>query len=82
MAKLESVEVALVPCHLINNNYEQASKVLFTFVPHKQLEQVNTIPRHSFTMLKTTNTEFSSIQVWFNYQNSKQLEIEGNVSMA
>ena len=79
MAKLESVEVA---CHLINNNYQQASKVLFTFVPHKQLEQVSTIPRHSFTMLKTTNTEFSSIQVWFNYQNSKQLEIEGNVSMA
>ena len=46
MAKLESVDVALVPCHLINENYQQASKVLFTFVPHKQLEQIITIARH------------------------------------
>ena len=35
--KLESVEVALVHCNLVNNNYPQASKVLFTFVPNKQL---------------------------------------------
>ena len=30
--KLESVEVILVHCNLVNNNYQQASKVLFTFV--------------------------------------------------
>ena len=35
--KLESVEVVLVHCNLVNNNYPQASKVLFTFVPNKQL---------------------------------------------
>ena len=34
--KLESVEVVLVHCNLVNNNYQQASKVLFTFVPDKQ----------------------------------------------
>ena len=34
--RLESVEVALVHCNLVNNNYQQASKVLFTFVPNKQ----------------------------------------------
>ena len=34
--KLESVEVVLVPYNLKNNNYQQASKVLFTFVPNKQ----------------------------------------------
>ena len=32
--KLESVEVVLVHCNFINNNYQQASKVLFTFVPN------------------------------------------------
>ena len=36
--KLESVEVVLVHCNLVNNNYQQASKVLFTFVPNKQFE--------------------------------------------
>ena len=33
--KLESAEVALVHCNLVNNNYQQASKVLFTYVPYK-----------------------------------------------
>ena len=33
--KLESVEVVLVHCNLVNNSYRQASKVLFTFVPNK-----------------------------------------------
>ena len=33
-------------------------------------------------MLDTTDTEFSSIEVWFTNQNSKQLEIEDNVNMA
>ena len=34
--KLESVEVVLVHCNLVNNNYQQALKVLFTCVPNKQ----------------------------------------------
>ena len=74
--KLESVEVVLVHCNLVNNSYQQASKVLFTFVPNKQFEQLITIAPHSLTMLNTTNTEFSSIEVWFTDQNSKQLEIK------
>ena len=56
--KLESVEVVLLHCNLVNNSYQQASKVLFTFVPNKQFGQLITISPHSLTMLKTTNTEF------------------------
>ena len=37
--KLESVEIVLVHCNLVNNNYQKASKVLFTFVPNKQFGQ-------------------------------------------
>ena len=33
--KLESFEIVLVHC-ILSNNYQQASKVLFTFVPNKQ----------------------------------------------
>ena len=79
--KLESVEVALVHCNLVNNNHQQASKVLFTFVPSKQFGQLINISPHSLTMLSTTNTEFSSIEVWFTDQNSEPLEIEDNVNM-
>ena len=35
VTKLESFEVVLVHCSLVNGNYQQASKVLFTFVPNK-----------------------------------------------
>ena len=63
--KLETVEVVLVHRNLVNNNYQQASKVLFTFVPDVQFGHIITIAPHSLTMLKTTNSEFQSIKVWF-----------------
>ena len=37
--KLESVEVVLVHCNLVENDYQNTSKVLFSFVPNKQFEQ-------------------------------------------
>ena len=33
--RLENVEVVLVHCNLVNNSYQQALRVLFTFVPNK-----------------------------------------------
>ena len=78
---LESVEVVLVHCNLVNNIYQQASKVLFTFVPNKQFGQLITIETHVLTMLKTTNTEFQSIQVWFTDQNNRPLEIEDSLNI-
>ena len=35
--RLENAEVVLVHCNLVSNSYQQASRVLFTFVPNKQL---------------------------------------------
>ena len=61
--KLETVEVVLAHCNLVNNNYQQASKVLFTFVPNKQFGQLITITLQSPTMLKTTNTEFPFTEI-------------------
>ena len=64
-----------------NNSYQQGPKVSFTFVPNKQFGQLITISPHLLTMLKTTNTEFQSIQVWFTDQNNRPLEIEDNVNI-
>ena len=79
--RLETVEVVLVHCNLVNHNYQQASEVLFTFVLNKQFGQLITITPHSLTMLKTTNAEFSFIEVWFTDQNNRPLEIEDNVNI-
>ena len=58
--KLESAEIVLVYHNLVNNNYQQASKVLFTFVPNKQFGQIIIISPHSLTVLNTKN-----IEAWF-----------------
>ena len=81
MPKSESAEVVLIHCNLVNNNFQQASKVSFTFVPNKQFGQLINIVPYSLTMLSTTNTEFLFIEVWVTDQNSKPLEIEDSVSL-
>ena len=79
--KLESAEVVLMHCNLVNNSYQQASKVLFTFVPNKQFIQLITVLPHLLTMLKTTNAELQSIQVCFTDQNNRPLEKEDSVNV-
>ena len=51
--KLESVEVVLVHCNLVKNDYQHTSKVLFSFVPNKQFGQLINISPHSLTMMNT-----------------------------
>ena len=79
--RLEAVEVVLVRCNLVNNNYQKASKVLFTFVPKKQFGKLITITLYSPKMLKTTNLELSFIEIWFTDENNRPLEIEDNVNI-
>ena len=79
--KWESVEVVLVHCNLVKNDYQHTSKVLFSFVPNKQFGQLINISPHSLTMMNTVNTEFSFVEVWFTDQASKALEIEDNVNL-
>ena len=80
--RLENVEVILVHCNLVNNSYQQHSRVLFTFVPNKQYGQLISISPHSLIFLKTMNTEFSEIDIWFTDQNNNALEIEANVNIS
>ena len=79
--KLESVEVVLVHCNLVKNDYQHTLKVLFSFVPNKQFGQLINILLHSLTMMNTVNTESSFVEVWFTDQVSKALEIEDNVNL-
>ena len=80
--RLENIEEVLVHCNLVNNSYQQASRVLFAFVPNKQYGQLISISPHSLVFLKTINTEFSEIEVWFTDQNNNDLETEDNVNIS
>ena len=79
--KLEYVEVILVHCNLVKNDYQHISKFLFTLTPTKQFGQLINISPHSLTMMNTVNTEFYFVAVWLTDQISKALEIEDNVNL-
>ena len=73
LLKPKFVEVVLINYNLVNNNYSQASKVLFTFVPDKQFDQLTTIAPHSLTMLKLLIQNLNSLK------NGLQVKIIGHL---
>ena len=68
---LEITEVVLVYCNIVNNDYQQDSWVLYTFVPNKSFGSLLEIFPTNHIFLKTFNSEFQNIEVWFTDQNSK-----------
>ena len=79
--KLESIDLVLVHFNLVNNSYQQASQVLFTFVPNTKYGQLISVSPETLIMLKTVNTEFSFIEIWFTHQDNRPLEIEDSVNI-
>ena len=78
---LEITEVVLVHCNIVNNDYQQDSRVLYTFVPNKPFGNLLEITPTNFISLKAFNSEFQTIEVWFTYQNIQPLEIEGRINL-
>ena len=73
---LEITEVVLVHCNMVNNDYQQDSRVLYTFVPNKSFASLLDISPSNNIFLKTFNSEYDEIVVRFTDQNSQPLEIE------
>ena len=73
---LEITEVILVHCNIMNNDYQQDSRVLYTFVPNKPFGSLLEISPTNHIFLNTFNSEYNEIKAWFNDQNSKPLEME------
>ena len=63
MYHLEITEIVLMHCNIVNNNYQQDSRVLCTFVPNKSFGQLLDISTKNFISLKTFNSEFLFIEV-------------------
>ena len=78
---LEFTEVVLVHCNIVNSDYQQDSRVLYTFVPNKPFGSLLEIAPTNFVPLKTFNSEFQTIEVWFTHQNSQPLEIEDVINL-
>ena len=81
MPHLEVVELVLVHCNLVNNDYQQVSRILYTFVPNKIFGSLLEISPTNHVLLKTFNFEFQEVKIWFTDQTSKPLELEDKINI-
>ena len=78
---LEITEVVLAHFNIVNNNYQQDSRVLYIFIPNKLFGQLLDISSKYFTFLTLFHLEFSYIEVWFTDPNCKPVEIQGKINI-
>ena len=76
---LEITEV--VRCKIVSNDYQQDSRVLYTFVPNKLFDSLLEISLANHVFLKTFNSQFQTIEVWFTDQNSQPLKMEDRINL-
>ena len=77
----EITEVALVLCNIVNNDSQQDSRIFCKFVTNKLFGQLLDISPKNFISLKSFNSGFLPIKVWFTYQNSKPPETEDKINI-
>ena len=79
---LEVVELVLVHCNLVNNDYQQDSRILHTFIPNKAFGNLLEVSPKNHIFLKTFNSEFQEIKIWFTDQTSVPLQLEDKINVA
>ena len=78
---LEIAEFILIHCNIVDNNYQQNSRILYTFVPNKPFASLLEVSPSSHIFLKTLNSEFQEIKVWFTDQSNNPLEVEDKINI-
>ena len=74
-------EVVLAHCNMVNNDYQQDSRVLYTFVPNKPFGSLLEISPTNHIFLKIFNSKYNEIEVWFTDQNGQPLETEDRINL-
>ena len=70
-----------VHCNLVNNDYQQDSRILYTFVPNRTFGSLLEISPTNHIFLKTFNSESQEIKIWFTDQTSKPLDVEDRINV-
>ena len=68
---LEVVEVVLVQCNLVDNQYQQKSEVLYTFTPNKSYAYLLNV--------EPSNAKINEVVITFIDQNGRLLDIKDKV---
>ena len=78
---LEIIEIVLIHGNVVNNSYQQNSRMLHTFIPNKSFGQLLDISPKNLIFSKNFDSQFSYIEVLFTDQNSNSLEIEDKINI-
>ena len=78
---LEVLKLVLVHCNIVNDDYQEDPRILYTFVPNKTLGSLLEISPLNHVFLKAFNSEFQEIKTWFTDQTSAPLELEDKINI-
>ena len=78
---LQVTQVILVHCSIVDNDYKYDSRILYTFVPNKPFSSLLKISRTNHIFLKTFNSKYNKIKIWFTDQNIQLLQIEDRLNL-
>ena len=81
IAYLEITEVVLLVRNVVNNKKKKKPRIQYPFAPNRLFCQLLDISHENFIFLKTFDSEFSYLEVWFTNQNSNPLEIEDKINI-
>ena len=81
VSPLEVIELVLLHCNLVNNDYRQDSRILYALVPNKTFSSLLEISPTNHVFLKTFNSEFQESKIWFTDQTSALLELEDKINV-
>ena len=79
---LEAVEVVIVQCNLVEDQYQQKSEILYISTPNKSDAYLLNVEPSNLVFLKTHNTEFDEIIITFTGQNGRLFQTEDTVNLA
>ena len=78
---IEVVEIVLVQCTEADNQYQQKSEVLYTFILNRSYAYLLHAEPSNLLFLKTFNWGFDDMTITFTNQNGRPSEIEDNVHL-
>ena len=80
--KLGNVKNVLVFCNLVQNNYLQESKLLFSFVLNSRFGSLLSITPQVLKYCDTVDSIFYYIEILFTDQNNRPLQIDDDVTIS
>ena len=80
--KIKQVISVLMHCNFVQNNYQQDSKLSYSFLRDKQFGQLLVIEPKALIGLKTIDSIFDYMDIWFADQDNRSLQIEDSVNIS